>query len=142
MYASLRPMLGPEAQNLEHSLKQMQNKNNKIYKTVLVSSLAIFFLSLLVKFYLCGSMNIQNGKLQAIFTQKNELEKEISRLSYIDSTMSSLSYIEDKAKSLGFIEMKSRLLSLDPKSPVQVAAIQVEWENAAQLLYQKCKDSI
>ena len=104
----------------------MQNNNNKIYKTVLVSSLVIFSLSLLAKFYLCGSMNIQNGKLQAMFTQKSELEKEISRLSFVDSSMSSLSYVEDKAKSLRFVEMKSRLLSLDPKAPVQVAAVQVE----------------
>jgi len=104
----------------------MQNKNNKIYKTVLVSSLAIFFLSLLVKFYLCGSMNIQNGKLQAMFIQKSELEKEISRLSFIDTSLSSLSYVELRAKSLGFVEMNSRLLSLDPRAPVQVAAIQVE----------------
>lgn len=104
----------------------MPNKSNKIYKTVLISSLAIFLVSLIVKFYLCGSMNIQNGKLQAMFIQKSELEKEISRLNFVDTSMSSLSYVEEKSKSLGFVEMKSRLLSLDPKAPVQVAAIQVE----------------
>ena len=92
----------------------------------MILSLVVFFLSLLAKFYLSGSMNIQNGKLQAMFTQKNELEKEISRLSFIDSSMSSLSYIEVRAKSLGFVELKSRLLSLDPRAPIQVAAIQVE----------------
>jgi len=104
----------------------MQNSRNKIYKIVLMSSLIIFSLSLCAKFSLCGSMNIKNGKLQAMFIQKSELEKEISRLSYVDSSMSSLSYVEDRAKNLGFVEMKSRLLSLDPKAPVQVAAIQVE----------------
>ncbi len=61
-----------------------------------------------------------------MFTQKNELEKDISRLSFVDSTMSSLSYVEDKAKGLGFVEMKLRLLSLDPKAPVQVAVVQVQ----------------
>jgi hypothetical protein len=104
----------------------MQIKNNKINKTVLLSSLVIFSLSLLTKFYLCGSMNIQNGRLQEMFTKKNELEKEISRLGFLDSSMSSLSYVEDRAKSLGFVEMKSRLLSLDPKAPIQVAALQIE----------------
>lgn len=104
----------------------MKNSNNKIYKSILILSLIIFLLSLCTKFSLSGSMNIKNGKLQEIFMQKSELEKEISRLSYIDSTMSSLSYVEAKAKNLGFVEMKVRLLSLDPKAPVQVAAIQVE----------------
>lgn len=61
-----------------------------------------------------------------MFTQKSELEKEISRLGFIDTSMSSLSYVEDRAKDLGFVEMKSRLLSLDPKAPVQVAALSVE----------------
>ena len=138
MNGSLRSISGPGAQNLERSLKQMQIKNKKINKTVLISSLVVFSLSLMTKFYLCGSMNIQNGKLQEMFAQRNELEKEISRLDFVDSSMSSLSYVEDQAKNLGFIEMKSRLLSLDPKAPIQVAALQVEWEDAAQLLCQKC----
>lgn len=102
------------------------NSHRKIYKTVLITSLIIFLLSICVKFSLCGSMNVKNGKLQEMFSQKSELEKEISRLSYIDSSMSSLSYVETKARDLGFMEMEARLLSLDPKAPVQVAAIQVE----------------
>ena len=114
-------------QSLEHLLNKMQNsKNDKIYKVILTASIILFVLSLTAKFALCGSVSIKNNKLQKLFSQRSELEKEISRLSYIDSTMSSLSYVEGKAKDLGFVEMKSRLLSLDPKAPVQVAALQVE----------------
>ena len=114
-------------QSLEHLLNKMQNnKNDKIYKTILTVSIILFALSITTKFALCGSVSIKNNKLQELFAQRNDLEKEISRLSYIDSTMSSLSYVEDRAKGLGFVEMKSRLLSLDPKAPVQVAALQVE----------------
>ena len=102
------------------------NKNDKIYKTILTASILLFAVSITAKFALCGSVSIKNGRLQELFSQRNYLEKEISRLSYIDSTMSSLSYVEEKAVGLGFVEMKARLLSLDPKAPVQVAALQVE----------------
>jgi hypothetical protein len=98
-------------------------KKEKTYKTVLTLCSVIFFLSLFSKFVLCGSMTVKNGELQDIFAKKSELEKEISRLGYIDSTLSSLSYVEEKAVALGFTSMNARLNPLDPKAPVQVAAI-------------------
>jgi len=100
-----------------------KTKKEKIYRLALSLSISLFILSLCTKFVLCGLTTIENGKVQDIFSQKVALEKELSRLSYVDSTLSTISYIEDKAHSLGFTNMDSRLNSLDPKAPIQMAAL-------------------
>jgi hypothetical protein len=98
-------------------------KREKTYKTILTFCLMIFFLSLGSKLVLCGLVTVKNGELQEIFSRRTELEKEVSRLSYVDSTLSSLSYVEGKAAAMGFINMNARLSPIDPKAPVQVAAL-------------------
>ena len=100
-----------------------QSQKDKYLKLTMILSGFIFVFSLCSKFVFCGLTTVENNKVQDIFSKKNELEKEISRLSYVDSSLSSISYIEEKARSLGFIPMSTRLVSIDPKAPIQVAAL-------------------
>jgi hypothetical protein len=98
-------------------------KKDRKYRTVLTLCFVIFFLSLCSKLFLCGLMTVKNGEVQDIIAKRSGLEKEVSRLGYVDSTLSSLAYVEERAAVLGFTDMNARLNSLDPKAPVQVAAL-------------------
>lgn len=98
-------------------------KSEKLFKIIFFISIFSFISSIGCKLYLCNSLAVKNGEFERAFILKNNIDKEIEKLSYDNSTLSSISYIEDRAKEMGFIEMNNRLLSIDPNTSVQVAAL-------------------
>ena len=80
-------------------------------------------ISIVFRIYSANIIVVKNSELKTLNTRKSDLEREVSRLSYVDSTYSTLSDIEKKARSLGFTDYSESLLSLNPNSPIPVAAI-------------------
>ncbi len=98
-------------------------KNSSIFKYCLYGSIALFVLSLCLKMYFSSVYSVKNIELQKISKREEEVQKEISRLSYEDSNLSSLKTIEDRARNLGFIDMQEGVASLNLNTPSQVASL-------------------
>lgn len=89
----------------------------KIY----ILSIIGLFVSVLCKVYFSNCLVVDNQKLTSLYTQKSDLQKEISRLSYIENNLSSLSNVEKRSLSLGFVPMENTLLGLDINTSLAIA---------------------
>ena len=93
------------------------NNVRKIYNL----SLVMLAVSVLVRIYFSNSLVSDNKKLNQLFVRRDELKKEISRLTYVENNLSALDILEQRAYSLGFVKMTNTLLSLDVTSHNSIA---------------------
>jgi len=100
-----------------------KTKTNKIFKAIFIFSVFSFVSSVGCKLYFCNSIVIKNEEFEKAFAKRENLEKEIEKLSYESSKLSSIVYIEDTAKEMGFVEMTDGITSIDLDAPIQVAAL-------------------
>ena len=89
----------------------------KIYTLSIIG----LFVSVLYKVYFSNCLVVDNHWLTELYTQKNELQKEISRLSYVENGLSSLSNVESRAVGLGFVSMENTLLGLNVNTSLSIA---------------------
>lgn len=101
----------------------MINLSKKTCKIAFFSTLTLFVASVGFKLVLCGDLAVRNDELEKAFSDKNELEKVVSKLQFESSQLSCMNYVEEQAKLLGFMEMDENLLSLDIEAPDQVAVL-------------------
>lgn len=100
-----------------------QEKKQNLTNKVLKFSIVLFVLSLGCKVYCSNLLAVKNSDLRNTFLQRENLEKEISSLTYTDSQLSCIHIVEQKAYELGFVPMQESLLSLNVSSANQVAAL-------------------
>lgn len=95
---------------------------NKIRVLCLFSWL-VFFLSFGIRIYFSNKLVSNTLLLSNLYSQKNELELKISKISYEISEMSSLNNIENRAKTLGFNVYQNQVFSINPYSSVPLASL-------------------
>jgi len=95
----------------------LTNKIGKFYKLSLVT----LVVSVLVRIYFSNSLVADNKSLNELFVKKDNLQKEISRLTYVENNLSALDVLVKRSESLGFVKMTNSLLSLDITSHNSIA---------------------
>ena len=95
----------------------LTNNIGKFYKLSLVA----LVVSVLVRIYFSNSLVSDNRHLNDLFTKRDELKKEISRLTYVENNLSALDVLEQRSTSLGFVKMTNSLLSLEVSSHNSIA---------------------
>lgn len=107
-------------------LLPMQNtittKSTKILKIFTHLTFCFLFGSVLFRIYCANDIAIKNEEFRNLFSQKKELEKELTKLKFIDANLSSLTDIESRALKIGFIEYNDSLAMINTKEPIPVAA--------------------
>lgn len=96
------------------------NLTKHIGKIYTLSIVSLVF-SLLFRVYFSNSLVSDNTKLSQLYLEKNNLEKEISRLTYVENGLSSLNVVESRALALGFVKMENNLLGLTPATFTTIA---------------------
>lgn len=95
----------------------LSNNIRKIYKL----SAVVLAVSVLVRIYFSNTLVADNKKLNQLFVQRDELKKEISRLTYVENNLSALDILEQRAYSLGYVKMTNTMLSLEITSHNSIA---------------------
>jgi len=95
----------------------LTNNLRKIY----TMSLIVFVVSVLVKLYFSNSLVSDNRHLNELSLKRDDLQKEISRLTYVENNLSALNILEQRAYSLGFVKMTDSLISLDINTSTAIA---------------------
>ena len=104
----------------------LAQKYLKNYKKLTAVTLCILVVSVLGKISFSNVLASGNYTLSDLYLEKQDLEKEISKLSYIDAGLSTMPRIETEAQKLGFVPMDFSLLSLDSAAPVPIASISTQ----------------
>ena len=95
---------------------------NKI-RILCAFSWVIFFLSFGIRTYFSNRLVSNSLQLADLYSQKSQLEKDVSRTTFEISELSSLKNIEERARILGFVSQYNPVASIDPYSSAPLAAL-------------------
>jgi len=90
-------------------------------RKIYILSLIGLFVSVLARMYFSNCLVADNEKLNSLFTKRDGLQKDISRLTYLENSFSALNIVEERAKSLGFVKMTDSLASLNINTSSAIA---------------------
>ena len=107
-------------------IKQRTNKLTEIvdprHINIFRIALFIFLVTFVTRLYVAGQSAAKNVEIKDLYTQKQALQKDVTRLRYEDLRLSSLSAVQDRAMHNGFIPFEQALLSIDIRTSQPLAS--------------------